>query len=201
MCRDGATVRRPDVIGQGRYVARHDDQVRLLALGDLQDSIRRVAVLEDRQHRGVLDLSAFLAQADDGAHDRPDRRVGEVDRVEDDRLRKDCKALLKLFRETTGMKARMWGSSIVGFGEYTYYRSGSPVQFMATGFSPRKSGPVLYIMPGYRDYSPLLKNLGPHKLGKSCLYLKNLDGVDLDVIAQLIKQGLEDLKKSYSTNY
>lgn len=117
-------------------------------------------------------------------------------------LQKDAKKLLKLFKDTTGMKPKMWGSSIVGFGTYIYHRSnGDEGEFMATGFSVRKSGPTLYIMPGYTDYSELLNQLGPHKLGKSCLYLKNLDGIDLKIVAKLIKAGLKDLKKSHQTDY
>ncbi|NRA47273.1 MAG: DUF1801 domain-containing protein [Oligoflexales bacterium] len=90
--------------------------------------------------------------------------------IEDEQLRKDYKSLLKVFKNATGLKAKMWGTSIIGFGEYTYHRSnGDEGQFMACGFSPRKSGPTLYIMPGYQDYEKLLIKLGPHKLGKSCL--------------------------------
>lgn len=122
--------------------------------------------------------------------------------IEDERLRKDSKRLLKLFKDTTGMKPKMWGTSIIGFGEYTYHRAnGDEGQFMATGFSPRKSGPTLYIMPGYSDYKDLLSKLGPHKLGKSCLYLKSLDDVDLKVIERLIKLGLKDLKKKHVTDF
>ena len=96
----------------------------------------------------------------------------------------------------------MWGNSIIGFGEYTYYRSNGDVgHFMATGFSPRKSGPTLYILPGYKDYSEMLSRLGKHKLGKSCLYLKRLDDIDSKVLATLIKQGMADLKASHETNY
>ena len=113
--------------------------------------------------------------------------------------RKEAKLLAKVFKETTGVKAKMWGTSIVGYGEYTYYRSNGHVgQYMATGFSIRKSGPTIYIMPGYQDYSAILKNIGPHKLGKSCLYLKNLDGVDLKIVSKLITRGIKDLKKSHS---
>lgn len=61
----------------------------------------------------------------------------------------------------------------------------------------RKSGPTIYIMPDYEDYSDLMKKIGPHKLGKSCLYLKNLEGIDLKVLKKLIKAGLRDLKKLY----
>ena len=110
----------------------------------------------------------------------------------------DAKTLLELFSDTTKTKGKMWGTSIVGFGEYTYHRSnGDEGQFMATGFSIRKSGPTLYIMPGYTDYSDLMKKIGPHKLGKSCLYLKNLEGIHLPTVKKLIAQGLKDLKKNH----
>ena len=125
-----------------------------------------------------------------------------INAIENDTLRKDAKQLLKVFKQASGLTPKMWGDSIVGFGEYTYYRAnGDEGQFMATGFSPRKSGPTLYIMPGYSDYSMLLKKLGPHRLGKSCLYLKNLVGIDLDIVSKLIQLGLKDLKKNHQTNY
>lgn len=110
-----------------------------------------------------------------------------------------AQTLTQLFERVTKTKGKMWGSSIIGFGEYDYSRSnGDTGVFLATGFSMRKSGPTLYIMPGYSDYSELLEKLGPHKLGKSCLYLKNLEDIDLKVIEKLIKQGLKDLKKTHT---
>lgn len=115
---------------------------------------------------------------------------------------KDAKVLLKLFKETTQQPAKMWGKSIVGFGSYTYYRkNGDEGSFLSCGFSIRKSGPTLYIMPGYTDYSKILKDLGPHTLGKSCLYLKNLEGINLSALKKLIIAGRKDLKKSYQTDY
>lgn len=125
-----------------------------------------------------------------------------IDSISDEQLKKDAKQLLKIFKQITGMKPKMWGPSIIGFGEYTYYRAnGDEGLFMATGFSPRKSGPTIYIMPGYQNYTDLLKKLGKHKLGKSCLYLKRLSDVDTDVLAELIEAGLKDLKKTHQTNY
>ncbi len=119
--------------------------------------------------------------------------------ISDDQLRKDAKTLLKLFKQTTGWQPKMWGGSIVGFGKYAYKRSnGDEGEFMATGFSPRKSGPTLYIMPGYADYSDLLSQLGPHKLGKSCLYLKSFKETDRAIITKLIKRGLKDLAKTHT---
>lgn len=122
--------------------------------------------------------------------------------VSPEQLKLDCFELLDLFNRVTGMPAKMWGSSIIGFGEYTYSRANGDVgQFMATGFSPRKSGPTLYIMPGYKNCGDLLDKLGKHKLGKSCLYIKRLADVDSKVLEKLIKLGLEDLKASHDTNY
>lgn len=108
-----------------------------------------------------------------------------------------AKTLVKIFQAATQMQPVMWGS-IVGFGSYHYqYDSGREGDFLATGFAMRKSGPTIYIMPGYNDYHELLKQLGPHQLGKSCLYLKRLDDVDHSVLKKLIKAGLRDLKKKY----
>ena len=121
-----------------------------------------------------------------------------INGIEDAQSRKDARTLLRLFRETTESNAKMWGNSIVGFGEYTYYRAnGDEGEFMACGFSIRKSGPTLYIMPGYSDYGALLTKLGPHKLGKSCLYLKNLEGIDLKAMAELIRLGIKDLQRTH----
>jgi len=110
---------------------------------------------------------------------------------------KEAKILLALFQEVTKTKGVMWGN-IFGFGSYHYkYPSGREGDFLATGFAMRKSGPTIYIMPGYQDYADLMKKLGPHKLGKSCLYLKNLDDIHLPTIKKLIRAGLKDLKKQY----
>lgn len=111
--------------------------------------------------------------------------------------RSEAKKLFKVFKETTGMKPVMWGN-IIGFGSYHYkYDSGREGDFLATGFAMRKSGPTIYIMPGYQDYGAMLEKLGPHKLGKSCLYLKKLDDVNKKVLAKLIKTGVKDLNKIY----
>lgn len=115
---------------------------------------------------------------------------------------RDAKALLALFKQTTGLTPSMWGGSIIGFGQYTYHRSnGAAGEYFATGFSMRKSGPTIYVMPGYQSYGKLLEKLGPHKLGKSCLYLKHLSDIDTQMLVKLIKQGLADLKRTHQTNY
>jgi len=106
----------------------------------------------------------------------------------------DARALDALFRKTTGFARVMWGASIVGYGRYHYrYKSGREGDFLATGFSPRKTALSVYIMPGYADFGDILSRLGKHKLGKSCLYVNKLADIDLDVLSELIRAGLEDL--------
>lgn len=108
-----------------------------------------------------------------------------------------AKTLLKLFKDATGCQPTMWGN-MIGFGSYHYvYDSGREGDYFATGFALRKSGPVIYIMPGYQDYSDILADLGPHKLGKACLYLKSIDDINLTVLTKLIKVGMKDLKQQY----
>ena len=108
--------------------------------------------------------------------------------------RQDAAVLVDLFSKVTGFASKMWGDRIVGFGQYHYcYATGREDDFLATGFSPRRSNLSIYIMPGYGDFSDILKNLGKHKLGKSCLYVNKLADIDLDVLAQLITAGLERL--------
>lgn len=118
--------------------------------------------------------------------------------IEDADTRRRGKALLALFKNATGSKAFIWGGNIIGFGEYQYSRAnGDEGQIMATGFALRKSGPVLYIMPGYENYSDQMQALGKHKVGKSCLYIKKLSDINHDVLTDLIQLGLEDLSKKY----
>ncbi|MBY6167017.1 DUF1801 domain-containing protein [Pseudooceanicola nitratireducens] len=114
--------------------------------------------------------------------------------VEPPRRRAQGEVLLQLFDRVTGWKARMWGASIIGYGRYDYtYASGRTGSWLATGFSPRKAALSIYIMPGYQDYSEILSRLGPHRLGKSCLYITRLDAVDMTVLEELIRTGLKDL--------
>lgn len=114
--------------------------------------------------------------------------------LEPERRRRETGELDRLFREVSGYSPVMWGSSIVGYGRYHYrYASGREGDFLATGFSPRKAAISVYIMPGYGDYADILKDLGKHRLGKSCLYINKLADIDLSVLARLVRAGLDDL--------
>ena len=117
-----------------------------------------------------------------------------IDAVAKPQRRADAWALDALFRSVTGFKPRMWGPTIIGYGQYHYrYDSGREGDFLATGFSPRAVHQVIYIMPGYGGFQPLLDRLGKHKLGKSCLYINKLADIDMRVLEALIRAGLQDL--------
>ncbi len=114
--------------------------------------------------------------------------------VEPERRRVDALRLNEIFREVTGFEPVMWGASIVGYGSYHYvYKSGREGDFLATGFSPRKTSLTIYIMPGYAEFGDILKRLGKHKTGRSCLYINRLDAVDEHILRELISAGLRDL--------
>lgn len=119
-----------------------------------------------------------------------------IDSVEHAGRREDAHMLDQLFRDETGFQPRMWGESIIGYGQYHYiYDSGREGDFLATGFSPRKAKMSIYIMPGYQEYGKLLTDLGPHTTGAACLYVGRLSKVDLDVLRRVIRVGLQDLNK------
>jgi len=117
-----------------------------------------------------------------------------IEAVAKPQRRADAQALDALFRRVTGFQPRMWGPTIIGYGQYHFrYDSGRDGDFLATGFSPRAAHQVIYIMPGYADFQPILDRLGKHKKGKSCLYVNKLADVDLSVLEELIRAGLQDL--------
>ena len=123
-----------------------------------------------------------------------------VNSVEIRQRREDGLFLLNFFKRITGMPAKMWGTSIVGFGRYHYkYESGREGEHLITGFSPRKSALSVYIMPGYQNMSAELARLGKHKIGKSCLYINKLSDVDMDVLEVIVCMGVDYIKANYQT--
>ena len=114
-----------------------------------------------------------------------------LNEVPDEQRRKDCKVVCDLMTDVTGARAEMWGGSIVGFGRHLYkYANGREAEWMLTGFSPRKNDLTLYIMTGRERAPDLMKRLSKHRTGKSCLYIKKLDDIDLKVLKELIKSSV-----------
>src|SRR5262249_14844742 len=120
-----------------------------------------------------------------------------INSVDGDQKKHDGLQLLEMFTRLTGEQPKMWGSSIIGFGQYHYKseRSSQEGDWMLTGFSPRKQALTLYLMLGHADYSDFLKRLGKHKVGKGCLYINKLEDVDQSVLEELIKTSYTNMKK------
>lgn len=114
------------------------------------------------------------------------------------RRRADCETVMALMQKVTRAPAKMWGTAIVGFGSYTYtYANGRTGDWPLVGFSPRKQNLTLYIMSGFSEYEGLMARLGKYKTGKSCLYVRSLDDIDLKVLEQLVKASVKHMKAKY----
>jgi len=121
-----------------------------------------------------------------------------LESVENPKRRADAEVVLAMMKRITGLPAKMWGAAIIGFGKYHYtYESGREGDFMRVGFSPRKANLVIYILPGYSDYSEILDRIGKHKKGKSCLYINKIADIDMEVLEELVTAGLADMEKKY----
>lgn len=120
-----------------------------------------------------------------------------INKIPQETKREDGFALLKIFEKITGEKAKMWGTSIVGFGKYHYKSVSSEGDWMLTGFSPRKQNLTLYILTWQAKPSDLLKKLGKHKLGGGCLYINKLSDVNMGILEKLIKEAFVAKKKKH----
>lgn len=111
-----------------------------------------------------------------------------IDKVESPTRRADATALLKLYEIATGAEPVMWGTAIIGFGQYSYeYNSGRSGIMCAVGFSPRKANMTLYLAPSILKEPTRLKKLGPHRASVACLYIAKLANVNVDVLHAMIE--------------
>lgn len=111
-----------------------------------------------------------------------------LDSVADDEQREDAFNVLRMMQRITGDEPKMWGPSIIGFGNRVYKSpaTGREVDWMKIGFSPRKASLTLYVLNGGEAQTRLLGKLGKHKTGKGCLYIKRLSDVDVNVLEDLV---------------
>ena len=117
-----------------------------------------------------------------------------LNQIPDKERRDDCFAVAKIMEEITGEKPKMWGPSIVGFGTYHYkYASGHEGDWPISAFSPRKKDLTVYIMIGFTD-PELMKQLGKHSTGKSCLYIKRLSDIHIPTLKKLIKSCVKQIR-------
>ena len=121
-----------------------------------------------------------------------------INGLDDPQQQEDARALLDLMQRVTDAPAVLWGPSIIGFGRYHYtYASGREGDWMRTGFAPRKGKFSIYLMDGFSGRDALLGRLGKHSLAKSCLYIKRLDNIDLDVLETLVRASVERMREKY----
>ncbi|MHA1946896.1 MAG: DUF1801 domain-containing protein [Candidatus Hodarchaeales archaeon] len=132
-----------------------------------------------------------------------DQRVEKfLNTVTDPSKREDCFEIMKLMQEVTQEEPKMWGDSIVGFGDYHYkYKSGREGDWFLIGFSPRKRNLTLYIMSGFTRYDEILEKLGKHKTGKSCLYINKLSDVNKESLTQLATESVQFVKEYYRESH
>lgn len=118
--------------------------------------------------------------------------------LEDEGRRRDARTLDRLMRKLTGLDPVMWGAAMFGYGSYTYtYASGHGGSYFRTGFAVRSRDLTVYVMAGFQGLEEELGRLGPHKLGKSCLYLKKLDSIDMDVLERILSRSLAFMAERY----
>ena len=118
--------------------------------------------------------------------------------IEDEVRRAECRALAKLMTKITKLPPRMWGTSIVGFGSYHYrYASGREGNAGLTGFSSRKGSIAVYLVASFEGQNELLAQLGRHKMGKACLYIRRLADVKLKLLEQLVAGSVAEIRRRY----
>lgn len=130
-----------------------------------------------------------------------DSVIDFINQISDTTKHADALALLDIFEQITNAKSKMWGTSIIGYGRYHYKNTGKGGTWPLTGFSPRKTALTLYIMSGFSEYQSLLEQLGKYKIGKSCLYIKKLSDVDVDVLKKLIQASLTYMSQTYTCEF
>lgn len=121
-----------------------------------------------------------------------------IDNLDNDQKKKDSLALIGLMEEATGEPAKMFGPSIIGFGQYHYkYATGHQGDAPLLGFSPRKAAISLYVFTGCEEHKHLLEGFGKFKMGKACIYIKKLDDINLDVLKNIMQESIAFISDKY----
>lgn len=121
-----------------------------------------------------------------------------IENLENDIKKKDSFQLIDLMREITKCEPKMWGPSIIGFGEYHYkYASGHEGNAPVLGFSPRKSAISLYVFSGVEEHLPTVERLGKFTMGKACIYVKKMSDINVEVLNELMQQSIDFVTEKY----
>ena len=111
----------------------------------------------------------------------------------------DSFQLIKLMQDITGCEPKMWGPTIIGFGQYHYkYASGHEGDAPLLGFSPRKAEISLYVYTGLEEHEHLLENFGKFRKGKACIYIKKLADINFKELQKVMTETIKYLKSTYN---
>lgn len=119
-----------------------------------------------------------------------------INSVKEEQKRKDSFMLLEMMKKASGEDAKMWGGSIIGFGNKRYKSptSGREVDWFLIGFSPRKANLTLYLMINHKEHEDAIKKLGKHKTDGGCIYINKLEDIDLKILKGMINASLKQIK-------
>lgn len=121
-----------------------------------------------------------------------------IESLDDEKRKSDSLRLLSIMQKASTYKPVLAGK-LIAYGSYHYkYDSGREGDACVTGFAPRKQHLVVYIMPGFSAYGKIMDSLGKFKTGKSCLYIKKLEDIDLDALSELVALSCVDMRKKYA---
>jgi hypothetical protein len=119
-----------------------------------------------------------------------------LNKISDEKKRKDSAGIIKVFKKVSGIEPKMWGSAIVGFGSYRYkYESGREGDAPLVGLATRANAISLYLSANFDKREELLEKFGKHKTGKGCIYIKNLEDIDTGILSKMVKNAIEHKKK------
>ena len=116
-----------------------------------------------------------------------------IDSIADEQKRKDSQVILKMMEKAMKEKPKMWGSSMIGFGDVRYKSpaTGREVDWFKIGFSPRKANLSLHLGLDIKKHADALNKLGKHKTGSGCLYINKLEDIDLKVLEKIIAEAAQ----------
>ncbi|WP_164112679.1 MULTISPECIES: DUF1801 domain-containing protein [Sphingobacterium] len=125
--------------------------------------------------------------------------IAYIEKVENPQKKADSYRLLKLMEKATGQSAKMYGPSIIGFGNYYYkYASGHEGEAPLLGFSPRKAAISLYVFTGADEHAYLLEGLGKFTMGKACIYIKKLADIDEEKLIRMMTVSINFIAEKYN---
>jgi len=119
-----------------------------------------------------------------------------LNKISDEKKRKDSAGIIKVFKKVSGLEPKMWGPGIVGFGSYHYkYDSGHEGDAPLVALASRASAITLYLPANFDKREELLLKFGKHKTGKGCIYVKKLEDIDTGILSKMVKNAIEYKKK------